>query len=195
VVGDTGPVVRFTEKGTDLPEGHIPKYAPHKNLFIWLGHGVEDLPDVTDAFTGAYLLIKGDVLRWNILQISIGDAKLFLMLFHVGIICVFGDLAQPDAHFTVPTETAYGIYCLVKCLTGDLLGNMFAAGQVQGEKIDGLEISVINFLELHCTDASFLEIRLPNEKNLTKIFRKSKNYFSILRNISNYIISPDWLIA
>ena len=89
------------------------------------------------------------------------------MLFAVGIIAVFRDLAEPDADIAVAPEIVQRLHGLEKGFTGEFLCQVRIAGEMpQIAEYIGKVGPVELFEVCHFFTSSY--IRLPSEGNLTR---------------------------
>src|SRR5699024_7165575 len=127
VVGNAGPVVRLAVNCAYFPERELAEYAPGEHFPVLFGQFAQGLPDLTCFLPRSDLLLNAGARVGYVRQLRPVNTCEAAVLFEVGIICVPGDLAEPNAHITFAPESVYGLQGLKKSVACDLFRNMLIA--------------------------------------------------------------------
>ena len=112
------------EKLTDLLVIQLRVHPPQEHLLVRIRHIVEDLLQPYGLVLPSQPFLRRFAPVGHGQQIGAVHAVHPPELFQVGIVAVFGDLAQPDPNVAVPAKAVQGAQRLVKGLAGYILRQM-----------------------------------------------------------------------
>ena len=143
MVGDAGPIGGFAKERGDVRKAQLAKDAQGKDLAIRFGQGMNERVQVL-CILRADQPGLGRGLRVGLRR----ELQGIRVLFPIGKIGVFRDLAQPHADGALAAEAIDGAKHLEKRFAGELLGERRIAAQAAQIPVDVREIGLKDLVKM-----------------------------------------------